>query len=100
MHFSWKDLDSIGTWLQGFAHIQTQAIGSGSQSVFQFIPKVFSGVQVWALCKSSSSTPVSVNHFFMALGAQGYCHAGTENGPPQTVATKSEAPGCHCMQLH
>lgn len=36
----------------------------------------------------------------MALGAEGYCHTGTENGPPQTVATKSEAPGCHCMQLH
>jgi len=36
----------------------------------------------------------------MALDAVGYCHAGTENGPPQTVATKSEAPGCHCTQLH
>ncbi len=81
-HSSWMNLDCIGTCLQGFAPIQTQAIGSGSQSAFKIIPKVFTGVQVWALCESSSSTPDSVNHFFMALGAQGYCHAGTEKGPP------------------
>lgn len=43
-------------------------MGPGSVSAFQFIPKAFSGVQVWAFVdQSSSSTAESVNHFFVDL---------------------------------
>jgi hypothetical protein len=38
------------------------------QSVFQFIPKVFDGVEVGTLCrKSCPSTSISTNHFCMDL---------------------------------
>ncbi len=36
--------------------------------MFQFIPKVFDGVEVWALCgQSSSSAPNSTIHVFIDL---------------------------------
>ena len=51
--------------------------------------------------QSSSSTPISTNHFCMHLtlcmGALSCCN---RKGPPQTVATKLEAKNhleCHCM---
>ena len=50
-------------------------------------------------CQSSSSTPISTNHFCMDL-ALGHCHAETGKGLPQTVATKLEAQNCleyQCM---
>lgn len=47
------------------------------QSVFQFIVKVLSGVDVEALCRTflSPSTPTLANHVFMEF-ALGHCHAG------------------------
>ena len=50
----------VGTLLRGLASIQPQALARsgtdlgrlGSQSAFQFIPKVFDGFEVRALCRS------------------------------------------------
>ena len=52
--------------------------------------------------QSSSSTPISTNHFciHLALCIWGHCHAGTGKDFPQTVAMKLEAHNhleCHCM---
>jgi hypothetical protein len=51
--------------------------------------------------QSSSSTPISANHFCMDLAlCTGHCHAETGKGLPQTVATKLEAQNrleCDCM---
>ena len=60
----------------------------GSQSTFQFIPKVFDGVEVRPTCRL-----VKVFHTDLD-------HAEAGNGLPQTVATKLEAQNClecHCM---
>ena len=69
-------------------------------SAFQFIPKVFDRVEVRALCRPSSSTPISTNHFCIDFAlCRGHCHAETGMGRPQTVATKLEAQNfleCHC----
>ena len=51
--------------------------------------------------QSSSSTPISTNHFCMDLAlCTGSCHAETGKGLPQNVATKLEAENrleCNCM---
>lgn len=54
------------------------------QTVFQFIPNLFSVVEIRALCwagHSSSSTPTLMNHVFMtSLFPQRHCQAGSGLG--------------------
>jgi hypothetical protein len=78
-------------------------IRPGSQSVFQFMSKVFDFVEVRALCR-----PVKFFHtdlykplmYGPRLCAQGHCNAETGKGLPHPVATKLEAQNhleCYCM---
>ncbi len=52
-----------------FAHSSSTACWTGRPGLFQFIPKVFSGVEVRWVCvgQSRSSTPNSSNHVFAVL---------------------------------
>ena len=76
---------NVGTLLQGHASIQPQ-------SAFQFIPKVFEGVEVRALCR-----PVKFFHTDLDkpyLYGPHFVHRGIimlKQGLTQTVATKLEA---------
>ena len=65
----------------------------GSQSTFQFIPKVFNGVEVRALCRPEVLSHRSQQTIcvWTSIYAQGHCHAEKGKGLPRTVATKLEA---------
>ena len=78
------------------------AIMLGSQSVFQFIPKVFDGVEVRALCRPVKLFHTDLNKPFLYGPHFVHDHSNAETGKglPQTVATKLEAQNlleCHCM---
>ena len=92
--FSRKSISEVGHGCR--------AIRPGSQSTFQFMPKVFDGVEVKALCRPVKFFHTDLNKPFPygPLCARGHCHAETGKGLPQTVATKLEAQNClecHCM---
>ena len=73
---------------------------------FKFIPKVFDGVEVRALCKPVKFFHTDLDKPFLfgpRFVQQGPCHAETGKGLPQTVATKLETQNhleCHCMLEH
>ncbi|KAK6303711.1 hypothetical protein J4Q44_G00261650 [Coregonus suidteri] len=78
------------------------AIRPGSQSVLQFIPKVFDGVEVRALCRPVKffHTDLDKPYLYGPCFVHGHCLAETGKGLPQTVATKLEAQNhleCHSM---
>ena len=69
-------------------------IRSGSQSAFQFIPKVFDGVEVRALCKPVKLFHTDLDKPFLhgpRFVHGGPCHAETRKGLRQTVGTRMEA---------
>jgi hypothetical protein len=67
---------------------------------FQFIPKVFDGVEVRALCRPVKFLHTDLNKPF--LYGHRFVHGGdyaeTGKGLPQTVATKLEAQ--NCLECH
>jgi hypothetical protein len=66
----------------------------------QFIPKVFDGVEVRALCKPVKFLHTDVDKtisVWTSLCARGHSQAKTGKGLPQTVATKLEAQNGNCM---
>jgi len=95
--FSHKSIREVGQ--------RCWVIRSGLQLVFQFITKVFDGVEARALCR-----PVKFLHtdrqtisVWTSLCAREHCHGERGKGLPQTVATKLEEQNhleCHCMLLH
>ena len=75
------------------------AIRPGWYSAFQFIPKVFDGVEVRALVQASRVLPHRSRQRIYVC-AQVNCHAETGKGLPQTVATKLKAQNhleCNCI---
>ena len=76
------------------------AIRSGSQSTFLFIPKVFNGVDVRALCRPVKFFHTDLDKPFLYGPHFEHCHTETGKGLPQTVTPKLEAPNhleCHGM---
>jgi hypothetical protein len=70
------------------------AIRPGSQSVFQFIPKVLDGVEVRALCRAVKFFHTVLNKPFQygpRFVHRGIVMLSLGNGLPQTIATKLEA---------
>ena len=71
--------------------------------VFQFIPKVFDGVEVRVLCRPVKFFHTDLDKPFLHVPRfvhGGHCHDETGKGLSQTVATKLEAQNrleCHCM---
>ena len=91
--FSHRSISEVGHWCW--------AIRPGSQSAFQFIPKVFDGVEVRALCR-----PVKFFHtdkpflYGLRLVHEGHCHAETGKVLPQTVVTNLETKKSSRMSLY
>lgn len=68
------------------------AMRSGPQSAFQFIPNVFSGVQVWFLCGSVKFFPNRDNQIFLSRS-----HFVHRRKDPFWVFTVKSEVECHCM---
>ena len=69
-------------------------VGPGSQTVFQFIPKVFDGVEVKALCRPVKFFHTHLDKPFLygpRFVQGGIVMLKQDRGIPQTVATRKEA---------
>lgn len=75
----------------------------GSQSTFQFTPKVLDGVEVKAPCRTHQSGKTISLWTWLCVWRP--CHIETLNSQTQTLTTKLEAHYClkymyYCMQQH
>ncbi len=96
--------------LQGFPPIQTQerqwgpalmlGVRSGSQSVFQFIPEVFDGVEVRALCRPVKFFHTKLGKPFLYGAALWRGHRHFETGKGQTQAADSKLEAHCCLKYH